>query len=79
MHGGSAAHVRNAARLRILALVNPALAAMSKSLNSKEPDSTTIAVARDILDRAGLKPPTEITGENGGPIQIVISGADTRL
>ena len=57
VHGGSAPQVREAARFRILELVNPALAALSRALKTKgKPDATTIAAAKDILDRAGFRP-----------------------
>jgi hypothetical protein len=57
VHGGAAPQVKEAARLRILALVDPALATMARAVNSKrkgEPSAVEISAARDILDRAGL-------------------------
>ena len=58
MHGGSARQVREKARLRILALVDPSLATLARAVNSKrkgEPSTVEIQAARDILDRAGLQ------------------------
>jgi hypothetical protein len=54
MHGGSAAQVRRAAALRILALVDPALANLAKDLRSKD-DAMRQKATFDVLDRAGLK------------------------
>lgn len=57
MHGGAAPQVKEAARLRILELVNPALATLGRALRQKgKPDAQAIAAAKDILDRAGFKP-----------------------
>jgi hypothetical protein len=47
-HGGSAPQVRKAAALRVIALVDPALANLASDLKSKNPTF-------DVLDRAGLK------------------------
>jgi hypothetical protein len=59
VHGGSAPQVKDAARMRLLALVDPALAAMARELKrkTKAPNAAAIQAARDILDRAGLKQP----------------------
>lgn len=53
-HGGSAPQVRKAAALRILELVDPALANLAKDLNSSNPTIRQKATF-DTLDRAGLK------------------------
>ena len=75
MHGGGAPQVREAARLRILELVDPALATLYRSLKLKGPASgVALAAAKDVLDRAGLKAPDrmEFSGAEGGPIEIHI-------
>ena len=54
-HGGSAPQVRNAANMRILEMVNPALAQLKKLLTSKHAP-TSLGAIKDVLDRAGLKP-----------------------
>lgn len=82
MHGGSAPQVREAARLRILALVDPALATLAKSLKLGGPSShVALAAAKDVLDRAGLKPAdlVELSGPGGGPIQLDESAIIARL
>jgi hypothetical protein len=53
-HGGSAPQVRKAAALRVLELVNPALANLAKDLKSQNPSIRQRATF-DVLDRAGLK------------------------
>lgn len=84
MHGGGAPQVREAARLRLLALVDPALAALDKAMRSqgKSPAHNSVAVqaARDVLDRNGLKVADEhvITGADGGPVQIVVAPVSVR-
>lgn len=59
MHGGSAPQVRDAARQRLLALVDPALAAIEGNLKcrTKNPQVAQRA-AEDILDRVGVTAPT---------------------
>ena len=56
VHGGSAPQVREAARLRLLELVDPALAAMVREMRREtdSPNRVAVAAARYILDRAGL-------------------------
>ena len=66
-HGGSVAAVREAARQRLLALVDPALDALLRALRSEPPcevcgrsdadrDPTTIRAAQLVLDRCGYGP-----------------------
>lgn len=68
-HGGSAPQVRAAARERILALVDPSLAQLSKLIRHRN-GSTSLGAVKDVLDRAGLKPgeSLEITGPDGQPL-----------
>lgn len=73
MHGGGAPQVKLAARLRILALVDPALEVAiraferDKRKGEQDPRLATIAagLARDILDRAGhqMVEKLEVSGE----------------
>ena len=72
MHGGSAPQVREAARRRLLALVDPALATLARSLKLDGPAaSVALAAAKDVLDRAGMKGAEvlQLTGVDGAPIQ----------
>src|SRR5579862_3230625 len=60
-HGGGAPQVQTAARLRLAALVDPAIGVIAKLLKAKKPSNVNLAAARDILDRNGLKPKEERT------------------
>lgn len=63
MHGGGAPQVRQAARLRLAALVDPAinvLASLLKPSKRKIPENVRLAAAKDALDRNGLKPKDEV-------------------
>ena len=77
-HGGGAPQVREAARLRLLMLVDPALARLGKLVRSKyTKDPIALAAIKDVLDRAGLKVAEEV--KHSGQIQIVISPDDGKL
>ncbi len=55
MHGGAARQVKEAARIRLLALIDPALATMARAVRGKgKPGAVEISAAKDILDRAGI-------------------------
>jgi len=73
MHGGAAPQVKNAARLRLLAMVDPALAALSEIVSDPDPMARQqrLAAAKDILDRAGYKATDtlQVSGIDGAPIQ----------
>lgn len=82
VHGGAAPQVKEAARLRLLALVDPALATLSRAVRSRgKPGAVQIAAARDILDRAGLAAPTKselaLTGNERNRLEIVFVGPAT--
>jgi len=63
-HGGRAPQVRMAARLRLAALVDPAIDLLSRqvrpSKGAKIPHALQQSAARDILDRNGLRSKDEI-------------------
>jgi hypothetical protein len=72
MHGGGARHVREAARDRILGMVDPALDVLLRALNSGDPCTAcgrhddmgvVIRAAQLVLDRAGLGPSMTIEAE----------------
>jgi len=72
--------VKEAARLRLLALVDPALAALGRAVRSRAtPSAVQIAAARDILDRAGLAAPTKsemvLAGSERDPLKVVFVNA----
>jgi hypothetical protein len=54
-HGGSAPQVKRRAKERLAALVDPAIAALSKLVRSKGSTTVKLNAARDILDRNGIK------------------------
>lgn len=57
VHGGAAAHVKKAAKDRLLELVEPALSALHKVLADKDTDDTVkVRAALGILDRTGFRP-----------------------
>src|SRR6266852_4762744 len=57
--GGSAPQVIAAARLRIMAGVDPAITRLMKLLRRKG-ESIALSAVKDILDRAGLKAPEKV-------------------
>jgi len=59
VHGGAAPQVREAARLRLAMMIEPALGALAKSLKSKS-ERIRLDAARDVLDRNSLKGKDEI-------------------
>jgi hypothetical protein len=72
MHGGGAAQVRQAARQRLLALVDPAIDALLRALESGDPCATcgrqddmgiVIRAAQLVLDRVGLGPAISVTAD----------------
>ena len=69
-HGGAAPQVQKAARLRLAALVDPAISQLQKLLASKN-EPIRLAAVRDVLDRNGYKATDKVavTGPDGGPIQ----------
>jgi len=85
MHGGRAPQVRAAARLRILGMVNPALHALSKLIETADSDSVKLSAVKDVLDRAGLAAAhlskVELTGKDGEklfPIEAIESYLKSR-
>ena len=62
IHGGLAPQVQAAAGRAILeALVGPALTALRDIVRDLTvPESVRLAAAKDILDRTGYKPPTQV-------------------
>lgn len=69
-HGGSAPQVRRSARARLLELVDPALAELSKILyRTNVLDSDKIKACTAILDRAGYGPNAKLTVEQKGDLR----------
>jgi hypothetical protein len=59
VHGGGAPQVQAKARLRLAALVDPAIDRLQESLDSAQ-DGIALRAAMDVLDRSGLKEPERI-------------------
>jgi len=73
-HGGASPQAKKAARERLNALVDPAIASLKKVLEraiNSEDYAAVVRAAISILDRTGYHPSQsiELTGKDGGPIQ----------
>lgn len=69
-HGGGAPQVKLAAKLRILDMVDPALAVILRSLKSKKtPAAVALKAATEVLDRAGID--LENKAEQGARMIVV--------
>jgi hypothetical protein len=79
VHGAAAPQVKEAARVRLLALVDPALGVLARAIKPRRKlDNLALAASRDVLDRAGIgERPVEATGA-GVSIQLMVvpAGAD---
>ena len=60
MHGGKAPQVIAKAQIRLAALVDPAIDRLEKVIKESKHDSSAVSAAKDILDRAGLKPTDKV-------------------
>lgn len=62
VHGGSAPQVRRKAAMRLLELVDPAVATLAKTMVDKDaPHAARIRAAENVLDRAGLPRRVDVT------------------
>jgi len=80
-HGGAAPQVKAAAARNILeALVGPALAKMQEILNDPDtPPQVRLAAVRDILDRTGFKPVTQMEVLTIGVIEAEIARLEAQM
>ena len=67
LHGGKAPQVMAAAKIRLAALVDPAITRLEKVIKESKHDPSTVSAAKDILDRAGLKPKDVLKIEDNKP------------
>ncbi len=58
-HGGSASQVREAARRRLLELVDPALVRLDRIIRESNDERIVLAALKEVLTRAGIDPPVE--------------------
>ena len=60
VHGGAAPQVKRKAKERLLALVDPALATLSRLVEQKKDNKSALGAANSILDRTGYKPTDKV-------------------
>lgn len=75
-HGGAAPQVKAAAKLRLAALVDPAIGVLAATMRERKKDTqAAVRAAIAVLDRTGHGPTlrTELTGADGGPIETNVS------
>ena len=76
MHGGALPQVKQSAKDRLLALVDPALAALDQILRSKDADDAhKVRAALGILDRTGFRPGVDIAVHGPTPWELLADSA----
>lgn len=77
IHGGKAPQVVRTAAERLAALVDPALAELSRLVRRADSDTIKLAAIKDVLDRAGFKPKERVEQSGKLVIEVVYGdGAD---
>lgn len=61
LHGGAAPQVKRAAKLRLLELVDPAIATVARIMATSDSDAVRLKAAETILDRGGLPKGAQVT------------------
>lgn len=61
MHGGKTPQVQRKAALRLLELVDPAIATLAREMAQADKSSDRLRAANSILDRAGVVRKSEVT------------------
>ena len=64
LHGGAAPQVKRAAKLRLLELVDPAIATLARIMATSENEALRLKAADSILDRGGLPKGAQVTVED---------------
>jgi hypothetical protein len=77
MHGGSAGHVREAARRRLDTLVEPAISKLRVLLLRGDSHAIQLKAATEILDRAGIVAQQQVDVDNH--VSITVSYQDVEL
>lgn len=76
MHGGAAPQVKAAAKIRLLAMVEPAIKVLAAAMrDQKHQPGIALAAARDVLDRAGLMAEAAEATGGGTTFQLVLMQA----
>lgn len=71
MHGGSAPAIQRKARLRLLELVDPAIATLAREMtNQNARPADRLRAAEAILDRAGHPRQVQVTGDDARALLI---------
>jgi len=74
MHGGKAPAVIAAAKVRLAALVDPAILRLEKEIKAGKHSPSAVRAATDVLDRAGLRPADRLELE--GSFHVMDPGRD---
>jgi hypothetical protein len=61
LHGGAAPQVKRAAKLRLLELVDPAIATLARIMATSPNEALRLKAADSILDRGGLPKGAQVT------------------
>jgi hypothetical protein len=77
MHGGQTPNGLEAGRRRLVALVEPAIAALARLVQSADSDATRLSAARAVLDYCGFKIPEKL--EQSGEMIIRVEYVDPPL
>lgn len=70
-HGGSAPQVRRKAALRLLSLIDPAIATLAREMASADRSSDRQRAANSILDRAGVPRQVDVTDSDAARALLV--------
>lgn len=69
-HGGAAPQVQRKARLRLLELVDPAIATLAREMVNADKSGDRQRAANSILDRAGVARQAEVSGEDARALLV---------
>lgn len=70
VHGGAAPQVKRKAAMRLLELVDPAIATLAKEMVKAEKSGDHLRAANSILDRAGYGRVTKVEGQDAKEILV---------
>lgn len=79
MHGGSAPQTRRKANLRLIELIDPAIATLAREMTTADKSSDRQNAANSILDRAGVPRRAEVVTDDvrARAIQLLTQMRDT--
>ena len=79
VHGGSAPQVRDAARRRLLQLVDPALSRLEDLIVDSVDERVVLAAIKEILTRAGIEPPLQMDRLTEDQVEALLDAEIARL